>query len=192
VRNLAIIGPRSTTARQRGSTPCSSSRACGGKNQGVGPRHGLDGPGARSAASPSWLSRPPSSTGPAHQHLRPPGHADLGVEVERTCRCRLGTPACDASEGAPCPRRLLACAKAWSGLPVIPIINKIDRPDARIAEVPATSTASDRPSIPTRASSTDPDLHRLRKWYGTRDMRRSPCRLVPLFEVNRRVTPHPV
>jgi GTP-binding protein len=65
-----------------------------------------------------------------------PGHADFGGEVERGLSmvdavCLL----IDASEG-PLPQTRFVLRKALSArLPVILVVNKVDRPDARIAEV---------------------------------------------------------
>ena len=65
-----------------------------------------------------------------------PGHADFGGEVERTLSMVDGVLLLvDASEG-PLPQTRFVLAKAFArGLPPIVVINKIDRPDARAAEV---------------------------------------------------------
>src|SRR5687767_15272017 len=65
-----------------------------------------------------------------------PGHADLGGEVERTLTMVDGVVLLvDASEG-PLPQTRFVLGKAFArGLPPIVVINKIDRPDARSAEV---------------------------------------------------------
>jgi GTP-binding protein len=65
-----------------------------------------------------------------------PGHADFGGEVERGLTMVDGVLLLvDASEG-PLPQTRFVLRKALeSRLPVILVINKIDRPDARIAEV---------------------------------------------------------
>ncbi|MCU1494330.1 MAG: GTP-binding protein TypA, partial [Acidimicrobiaceae bacterium] len=65
-----------------------------------------------------------------------PGHADFGGEVERALAMVDGAMLLiDAAEG-PRPQTRFVLRKAFeAGLPVIPIINKVDRPDARIAEV---------------------------------------------------------
>jgi GTP-binding protein len=65
-----------------------------------------------------------------------PGHADFGGEVERTLAMVDGVMLLiDASEG-PLPQTRFVLQKALAlGLPQIVCINKIDRPDARIAEV---------------------------------------------------------
>lgn len=65
-----------------------------------------------------------------------PGHADFGGEVERGLSmvdavCLL----IDASEG-PLPQTRFVLRKALQAkLPVVLVVNKVDRPDARIAEV---------------------------------------------------------
>jgi GTP-binding protein len=65
-----------------------------------------------------------------------PGHADFGGEVERGLTMVDGVLLLvDASEG-PLPQTRFVLRKALeSRLPVILVINKIDRPDARITEV---------------------------------------------------------
>ena len=65
-----------------------------------------------------------------------PGHADFGGEVERGLTMVDGVLLLvDASEG-PLPQTRFVLRKALeSRLPVILVVNKVDRPDARIAEV---------------------------------------------------------
>src|SRR4030043_1380139 len=65
-----------------------------------------------------------------------PGHADFGGEVERTLTMVDGVLLLvDASEG-PLPQTRFVLKKALElNLPPILVINKIDRPDARIQEV---------------------------------------------------------
>jgi GTP-binding protein len=65
-----------------------------------------------------------------------PGHADFGGEVERGLTMVDGVLLLvDASEG-PLPQTRFVLRKALeAGLPVILVINKVDRPDARVAEV---------------------------------------------------------
>jgi GTP-binding protein len=65
-----------------------------------------------------------------------PGHADFGGEVERALSMVDGVALLvDASEG-PLPQTRFVLRKALAAnLPVILIINKVDRSDARIAEV---------------------------------------------------------
>src|SRR5437899_7176696 len=65
-----------------------------------------------------------------------PGHADFGGEVERGLTMVDGVLLLvDASEG-PLPQTRFVLRKALeSRLPVILVVNKIDRPDARIREV---------------------------------------------------------
>lgn len=65
-----------------------------------------------------------------------PGHADFGGEVERTLKMVDGVILLvDASEG-PLPQTRFVLKKALeSNLTPIVVINKIDRPDARIQEV---------------------------------------------------------
>ena len=65
-----------------------------------------------------------------------PGHADFGGEVERALSMVDGVLLLvDASEG-PLPQTRFVLRKTLEAkLPVILVINKVDRPDARIAEV---------------------------------------------------------
>jgi GTP-binding protein TypA/BipA len=65
-----------------------------------------------------------------------PGHADFGGEVERGLSMVDGVVLLvDASEG-PLPQTRFVLRKALAAhLPVVLVINKVDRPDARIAEV---------------------------------------------------------
>jgi GTP-binding protein len=65
-----------------------------------------------------------------------PGHADFGGEVERGLTMVDGVVLLvDASEG-PLPQTRFVLRKALSArLPIILVINKVDRPDARIKEV---------------------------------------------------------
>jgi GTP-binding protein TypA/BipA len=65
-----------------------------------------------------------------------PGHADFGGEVERGLTMVDGVLLLvDASEG-PLPQTRFVLRKALEArLPVILVVNKVDRPDARIAEV---------------------------------------------------------
>src|SRR6201997_4053413 len=65
-----------------------------------------------------------------------PGHSDFGGEVERALKIVDGVMLLvDASEG-PLPQTRYVLSKALEArLPPILVINKIDRPDARIQEV---------------------------------------------------------
>ncbi|SDP48964.1 translational GTPase TypA [Lentzea jiangxiensis] len=65
-----------------------------------------------------------------------PGHADFGGEVERALAMVDGVVLLvDASEG-PLPQTRFVLRKTLAaGLPVILLVNKVDRPDARISEV---------------------------------------------------------
>src|SRR5215207_8375734 len=65
-----------------------------------------------------------------------PGHADFGGEVERGLSVVDGVlMLVDSSEG-PLPQTRFVLRKALEArLPVILVINKVDRPDSRVAEV---------------------------------------------------------
>ena len=80
-----------------------------------------------------------------------PGHADFGGEVERGLSMVDGVVLLvDASEG-PLPQTRFVLRKALEAkLPVILLVNKTDRPDARIAEVEEESARpAARASRPT-------------------------------------------
>ncbi|ROR72147.1 translational GTPase TypA [Bogoriella caseilytica] len=70
-----------------------------------------------------------------------PGHADFGGEVERGLSMVDGVVLLvDASEG-PLPQTRFVLRKALAAkLPVIVVVNKVDRPDARIDEVVGETT----------------------------------------------------
>src|SRR5205814_5224581 len=65
-----------------------------------------------------------------------PGHADFGGEVERALTMVDGVLLLvDASEG-PLPQTRFVLRKALEArLPLVLVVNKVDRPDARITEV---------------------------------------------------------
>src|SRR5690349_5360184 len=65
-----------------------------------------------------------------------PGHSDFGGEVERALTMVDGVLLLvDASEG-PLPQTRFVLRKALElKLPVVLVVNKVDRPDARVAEV---------------------------------------------------------
>lgn len=68
--------------------------------------------------------------------LDTPGHSDFGGEVERAISMVDGVILLvDASEGALPQTRFVLDKALRSGLPIIVVINKVDRPDARSAEV---------------------------------------------------------
>lgn len=66
-----------------------------------------------------------------------PGHADFGGEVERVLKMVDGVILLvDAAEG-PMPQTRFVTQKALAlGLKIIVVVNKIDRPDARLDEIP--------------------------------------------------------
>ena len=71
-----------------------------------------------------------------HSSVDTPGHADFGGEVERGLTMVDGVLLLvDASEG-PLPQTRFVLRKALAAkLPVVLVVNKVDRPDARISEV---------------------------------------------------------
>ena len=101
-----------------------------------------------------------------------PGHADFGGEVERVLKMVDGVLLLVDSFEGPMPQTRFVLRKALSlKLPVIVVINKIDRPDARCEEVVdevldlfielgADETALDRPIVyaSARAGTATPDL----------------------------------
>jgi GTP-binding protein TypA/BipA len=127
-----------------------------------------------------------------------PGHADFGGEVERGLSMVDGVALLvDASEG-PLPQTRFVLRKALAqDMPVILIINKVDRPDARIAEVvdecyelfldlDATEKQIEFPIVYCEAKSGKASLNRPEN--GT-----SPdsANLEPLFEVIKSTIPAP-
>lgn len=86
-----------------------------------------------------------------------PGHADFGGEVERGLSMVDGVVLLvDASEG-PLPQTRFVLRKALGAhLPVILVVNKTDRPDARIAEVVSAS----HDLLLDVASDLDPDAQK--------------------------------
>ena len=122
-----------------------------------------------------------------------PGHADFGGEVERTIAMVDGVMLLvDASEG-PLPQTRFVLKKALEAkLPPIVCINKIDRPDARIAEVldeiydlfidlDATEEQLDFPVVYTNA----------RAATATRDLKQPGKDLQPLFDLVVQTLPGP-
>jgi len=122
-----------------------------------------------------------------------PGHADFGGEVERTMKMVDGVLLLvDASEG-PLPQTRFVLKKALElGLPSIVVINKIDRPDARIEEVinevydlyielDATEEQLDFPIVYTNA----------RAGTATTDIKQDSADLKPLFALLIEAIPAP-
>jgi len=65
-----------------------------------------------------------------------PGHADFGGEVERTLRMADGALLLVDAKDGPMPQTKFVLRKAIGfGLPVIVVVNKIDRPDAQVDDV---------------------------------------------------------
>ena len=129
--------PTSTTARPRSSTRC-----CGSPGRSARTRTSPSAswtPWTSSARRASRSSRrtPPCSHGGVKINIvDTPGHADFGGEVERALTMVDGVLLLvDASEG-PLPQTRFVLRKALeSRLPVILVVNKVDRPDARPDEV---------------------------------------------------------
>jgi GTP-binding protein len=122
-----------------------------------------------------------------------PGHADFGSEVERTLTLVDGVLLLvDAAEG-PLPQTRFVLKKALeAGLPPIVVINKIDRSDARPAEVldevydlfidlDATEDQLDFPVLYTNA----------RTGTATTDLKVDGTTLEPLFETILKTVPPP-
>ena len=105
-----------------------------------------------------------------------PGHADFGGEVERSLEMVDGVLLLvDAAEG-PLPQTRFVLRKALEGgLPVILVINKVDRPDARIGEVLTRSRTCSSTSTRTRTSSTSPSSTRTPSAAGRAWTRRCPA-----------------
>ncbi|MEM7285975.1 MAG: translational GTPase TypA [Actinomycetota bacterium] len=125
--------------------------------------------------------------------LDTPGHADFGGEVERALTMVDGVLLLvDASEG-PLPQTRFVLRKAMAlDLPVVLVINKIDRPDARIDEVvdevyelfldlDAADHQIDFPIVYTNA----------REGTATTDLAEAGSDLGPLFDVLLETMPAP-
>src|SRR4051812_27282102 len=127
-----------------------------------------------------------------------PGHADFGGEVERGLSMVDGVVLLvDASEG-PLPQTRFVLRKALAlHLPVVLVINKVDRPDARIDEVvdetyqlsPALAATEEQTAFPIVSCRAKPGRASLTKPPdgGAPD---SPD-LEPLFQVLRDTIPPP-
>lgn len=102
-----------------------------------------------------------------------PGHADFGGEVERGLSMVDGVVLLvDASEG-PLPQTRFVLRKALAAkMPVILCINKVDRPDSRIAEV--VDEAYEPLPRPRRDGGADRLPHRLRVGQGRPRIARAP------------------
>lgn len=123
-----------------------------------------------------------------------PGHADFGGEVERVLKMADGAfLLVDAAEG-PLPQTRFVLRKAFGcGLKPIVIINKIDRPDARITEVQnlifdlfveldADDETLDFPTIYASG----------REGIATLDLNEKPVNLQPLYKTILEKVPCPV
>ena len=122
-----------------------------------------------------------------------PGHADFGGEVERVLKMVDGVLLLVDSFEGPMPQTRFVLRKALSlKLPVIVVINKIDRPDARCDEVVdevldlfielgADETALDRPIVYASA----------RTGTATLDLDKPSPDLRPLFETILEYIPAP-
>src|SRR5438045_3633995 len=122
-----------------------------------------------------------------------PGHADFGGEVERVLKMADGAfLLVDAAEG-PLPQTRFVLRKAFAcGLKPIVIINKIDRPDARIDEVHSMifdlfielGASEEQANFPVIYASG-------RAGIATTDMRVPGKDLVPLFDAILKSIPPP-
>ena len=122
-----------------------------------------------------------------------PGHADFGGEVERVLKMVDGVLLLVDSFEGPMPQTRFVLSKALAlKLPVLVVINKIDRPDARCDEVinevldlfielGADETALDRPVVFASA----------RKGTATLDMDEPGTNLKPLFDAILEYIPAP-
>ena len=135
-----VISPSlrtSTTARPRWWTPCSGRAAYFRANEAVAERV-MDSNDLERERGITILAK---TTGVRYHGIKinivdTPGHSDFGGEVERALKIVDGVMLLvDASEG-PLPQTRYVLMKALEAkLPPIVVINKIDRPDARIQEV---------------------------------------------------------
>jgi GTP-binding protein len=122
-----------------------------------------------------------------------PGHADFGGEVERILKMADGVfLLVDAAEG-PLPQTRFVLRKAFAcGLTPIVVINKIDRPDARIDEIHSMvfdlfielGATEDQANFPVIYASG-------RNGVATTDMAVEPKDLTPLFNAILDTVPPP-
>jgi GTP-binding protein len=122
-----------------------------------------------------------------------PGHADFGGEVERALAMVDGVLLLvDASEG-PLPQTRFVLRKTLEAkLRVVVVINKVDRPDARVAEVVREvedlfldlDAAEDQLDFPVLYASA-------RQGWASPDADRAGTDLVPLFDTILRSVPPP-
>ncbi|MEG1890860.1 MAG: translational GTPase TypA [Clostridia bacterium] len=122
-----------------------------------------------------------------------PGHADFGGEVERVLKMVDGVLLLVDSFEGPMPQTRFVLKKALAlKLPVLVVINKVDRPDARCEEVisevldlfielGADETALDRPFLFASA----------RKGTATLDLAQPGTTLKPLFDAIMEYIPAP-
>ena len=123
-----------------------------------------------------------------------PGHADFGGEVERILKMADGAfVLVDAAEG-PLPQTRFVLRKAFAcGLKPIVIVNKIDRPDARIGDVLSMmfdlfielGADDDTTNFPTIYASG-------RQGVATTDLAVEPKDLRPLFDAILNNVPPPI
>jgi GTP-binding protein len=122
-----------------------------------------------------------------------PGHADFGGEVERTLKMADGALLLvDAAEG-PLPQTRFVLAKAIElGMPVVVVINKIDRSDARPDDV-LTEVFDLFCELEASDAQTDfPTLYAVGKaGLAKRELSDEGKNLVPLFETILERVPSP-
>ena len=189
----------STTARPRWSTRCSGSPARSARTARGRAGHGLQRPRAREGHHDPREEHRGATARRADtiNIIDTPGHADFGGEVERGLSMVDGVVLLvDASEG-PLPQTRFVLRKALEAkLPVILVINKTDRPDARIAEVvdepTSCSSTSTRPRSrsSSRSSTPRPGGPGLAEPPGQRRAP-GPENLEPLFEAILETIPAP-
>ena len=133
IRNLAIIAHVDHGKTTLVDALLWQSRRVSRQSGGRRPRPGLDGPRAREGHhDPGQEHRRSTTRGVKLNIVDTPGHADFGGEVERGLTMVDGVLLLvDASEG-PLPQTRFVLRKALEArLPVILVVNKVDRPDAR-------------------------------------------------------------
>ena len=127
----------STTARPPSSTPCSARRVHSGRTRQLTDRV-LDSGDLEREKGITILAKNTSVRfgGVKINIVDTPGHADFGGEVERGLTMADGVLLLvDASEG-PLPQTRFVLRKALEArLPVVLVVNKVDRSDARLDEV---------------------------------------------------------